>query len=382
MRRRSWRRWNALSHLVILAVYAPGALLIVHAYNAAVTAGALLIPRLHRLGENAAATALILLVLAGNTFAVWAFGLSSALQTYYTMAGAILLFFGVQNWRLFLGWFALAFIVLLLVLGLAPEHGFILPDDAHLRALLSTHAMINAIIGNAAIIFYALTALHHAEIELQDQFDRAQALIAAVMPAPIAERLKSGDGSRIADRVGVLSVMFADLVGFTQAAHDLPPEEVVAFLDNLVCRFDALCRELGVEKIKTIGDSYMAAAGFDGSSDASAIAIGALALAMLEAIDAQPPLGGRRLQLRIGIHCGPATAGVIGDTRFSYDVWGDAVNTASRMESRGVPGRIQVSDAFRALTAGHFVFEERGMIELEGIGAMCTLFLVESRQKD
>ena len=113
----------------------------------------------------------------------------------------------------------------------------------------------------------------------------------------------------------MLSVMFADLAGFTAAAHGLPPEEVVDFLDGLVRNLDALCEQHAVDKIKTIGDSYMAAGGFAGAAGAGAVAVGRLALAMLEVIDRQPPLGGRVLKFRIGIHCGPATAGVIGDTR-------------------------------------------------------------------
>ena len=102
---------------------------------------------------------------------------------------------------------------------------------------------------------------------------------------------------------------------------------------------------------------------------------------MMDAIDRQPPLGDRKLRLRAGIHCGPATAGVIGDTRFSYDVWGDAVNTASRMESHGEPGRIQVSEAFRNLAADHFVFEERGATDIKSLGTTSTLFLVGPREK-
>src|SRR5205085_2232946 len=120
----------------------------------------------------------------------------------------------------------------------------------------------------------------------------------------------------------------------------------VDFLDALVRRLDVLCERQGVEKIKTIGDSYMAAAGFEGGAVAGAVAVGHLAFAMMEVIEQMPPLGRKKLKLRIGIHCGPATAGVIGDTRFSYDVWGDAVNIASRMESHGIPGRIHVSEAF------------------------------------
>jgi adenylate cyclase len=141
--------------------------------------------------------------------------------------------------------------------------------------------------------------------------------------------------------------------------------------------FDTLSEQHGVEKIKTIGDCYMAAAGFDGAAERGAAAIGRMALAMMEGIDRQAPLAGRRLRVRIGIHCGPATAGVIGDTRFSYDIWGDAVNTASRMESHGVPGRIHVSEQFRDLAAATFVFEDRGATDIKSIGSTRTFFLIE-----
>src|SRR5712671_5847310 len=210
--------------------------------------------------------------------------------------------------------------------------------------------MVSALVINAALLFYALTALNRAEVELQDQHVRSEALIATIMPQSIAARLTSGRETRIADRIDMLSVMFADLVGFTTAARGLASEEVVDFLDGLVRTLDALCEQHGVEKIKTIGDSYMAAAGFDGAAASGAVAVGRLAMAILNDIERQPPLGGRKLNFRVGIHCGPATAGVIGDTRFSYDVWGAAVNVASRMQSQGEPGRIQVSEAFRALT--------------------------------
>jgi adenylate cyclase len=230
----------------------------------------------------------------------------------------------------------------------------------------------------ALVLFYALSGRDRAELALEHENDRSEALIAAVMPSPIAERLKSGE-DRIADRIETLSVMFADLVGFTESVHQLPPEEVVDFLDQLVRAFDALCERYGVEKIKTIGDSYMAAAGFDGRGGEGAVAIGRLALAMLDVIGKQPPLGGRAPRLRIGIHCGPATAGVIGDTRFSYDVWGDAVNMAARMESTGLPGQIHVSEAFRALTLDRFEFSESGTADLKGIGVVRSYFLLKEK---
>jgi adenylate cyclase len=283
----------------------------------------------------------------------------------------MLFLLGVQNWRLFVVLFVLTAGALLFALHYAPIDGFVAPADARLRDLLSTHAMINTLVVNAALIFYALSALRRAEVA-------SEALIASVMPSQIADRLRAG-ADRIADRIENLSVLFADLVDFTAAVQELPPEAVVDYLDRLVRTFDALSECHGVEKIKTIGDCYMAAAGFDGKGAAGAVALGRFALAILEASEHHPTLGGRSLGLRIGIHCGPAIAGVIGDTRFSYDVWGAAVNVAARMESHGQPGRIQVSAAFHALTSDAFVFEERGPTDIKGIGLARTFFLVGCR---
>jgi adenylate cyclase len=372
---------TALSHLVMNSFHDFRGLIPVNVENVLVLAGSLVVPRLHRLGDNAGGIALVLMVLVGQTFVVWSFGLASELHVYFTLGGAMLLFFGVQNWRLFLFFFSLYAIALLVSLNFAPIAGMVMPQDQDFRDLLSSQAMINTMAMNAAILFYALTALRRAEVDLRDQHERSEALIATVMPPSIAARLKSGRERRIADRVDLLSVLFADLAGFTEAARALAPEEVVDFLDALVCTLDQLCERHGVEKIKTIGDSYMAAAGFQGAAADGAAAIGRFALAMLEAVDRAPPLGGRKLQLRIGIHCGPATAGVIGDTRFSYDVWGDAVNVASRMESHGLPGRIQVSEAFHDLACGAFAFEERGATEIKSIGATKTFFLVATRPR-
>jgi adenylate cyclase len=370
---------NAASHLVFNALYDFQGLLPLHLYNAAMAVVPLMIPRLHRFGENTGALALAFLILVAHMFAVWAMGVASDLHVYYTLAGVFLLLIGVQHWRIFVFIFILCLAALLFALNFAPLDGFISPEDRQLRDLLSTHAMVNTIAINAIILFYALSLLRRAETDLQHQYERSERLLTAVMPSAIAERLKSGQEDRIADRIETLSVMFADLVGFTESVHQLPPEEVVDFLDQLVRAFDALCERYGVEKIKTIGDSYMAAAGFDGRGGEGAVAIGRLALAMLDVIGKQPPLGGRAPRLRIGIHCGPATAGVIGDTRFSYDVWGDAVNMAARMESTGLPGQIHVSEAFRALTLDRFEFSESGTADLKGIGVVRSYFLLKEK---
>jgi adenylate cyclase len=371
--------FDAFSHLIFNAVYDFEGLLPVHFYNVIMSVLPLLVPRLHRFGENVGALTLALLVLVMHMFIVFAMGKNSDLHVYYTLVGTFWLLFGVQHWRSVLVILALYLAALLFALNVAPFEGIISPDDVNLRDMLSSQAMVNALVIVAFVLFYALSALRRTELQLQLQNDRSDALIAAVMPAPIADRLKSGE-EHIADRIETLSVMFADLVGFTESVHQLPPEEVVDFLDRLVRAFDGLSERFGVEKIKTIGDSYMAAAGFDGRGADGAVATGRLALAMLDAIGRQPPLGGRAPRLRIGIHCGPATAGVIGDTRFSYDVWGDAVNMAARMESNGEPGRIHVSEAFRALTLDRFEFEDGGTADLKGIGTVRSYFLVREKQ--
>jgi adenylate cyclase len=366
-------------HLIFNAFYDFWGLLPVHIYNLFIVVVPLLIPRLHRYGENVGAVTLALLIVVAHMFVVFAMGIASDLHVYYTVAGVFLLLIGVQYWRTFLLVFVLTLAALLFAMNVAPLYGIISPEDLELRELLSTQVMINTTVINALVIFYALSGWRRDMLMVEHLKARSDALIAAVMPSPIAERLKSGE-ERIADRIETLSVMFADLVGFTESVHKLPPEEVVDFLDQLVRVFDGLSERFGVEKIKTIGDSYMAAAGFDGRGPDGAVATGRRALAMLDAIGRQPPLGGRAPRLRIGIHCGPATAGVIGDTRFSYDVWGDAVNTAARMESNGRPGKIHVSESFRALTLDRFEFEDGGTAELKGIGTVRSYFLLREKQ--
>src|SRR5215831_5680616 len=360
---------TTLAHLVINAVHDASGLVIIHMFNAVFALLAFLVPSLHRYGENAAAIGLATLVLFGTLVIVWLLGTASHLQIYFTLIGALLLFVGMQNWKLFSVYFVLFTMAL------------IMPQDQGLRDMLTNQAMINTITVNCVIIFYAIAALRRAEVNLQNEYARSEALVTTMMPTSIATRLKTMPDERIADRIECLRILFADLVGFTKAAHDLPPDQVVAYLDELVCTFDELCERFGADKIKTIGDCYMAVAGIDGDGAGGARTIGRLALAMLEAPSRCQLLGGKRLSLRVGLHCGHATAGVIGDMRFSYDVWGDAVNIAARMESHGVPNRIHVSEAFHAMTDGTFIFEERGTTDIKSIGPARTYFLMRDQQR-
>jgi adenylate cyclase len=366
---------NAISHLFINATYGLESLLLSHVYNAVFATLMLMTTQLHRFGENAAAHVFLTLVVIGNLCVVWMFGVVAGLHIYFTLAGVALFMLGVQHWKQFLFWFAAFSAALIVSLRLAPVFGLLAPNNYALQGTLASHAMINALVINALIIVYALVALRRAEFELEEQKERADALVRIVFPTTIAKRLLSGSERRIADRIDDLSILFADLVGFSSAAHQETPDGVIDYLDEFVRVFDELCEMHGVEKIKTIGDCYMAAGGLRGAGDAQAVAIGNLALDMMKAQEVMRPLAGRALKLRIGIHYGSVTAGIIGETRFTYDIWGDAVNVASRMESHGLAGKIQVSEQYRDVTREVFEFEVRGATAVKGLGEVQTYLL-------
>jgi len=204
---------------------------------------------------------------------------------------------------------------------------------------------------------------------LEEEQERSERLLLNVLPADIAEKLKRGD-TTIARQYQSASVLFADIVGFTPMSASLEPAELIDLLNGVFSHFDDLVAQHGCEKIRTIGDSYMAAAGVPAvrSDHASALALVALGMrshtGTLEGIE-----------LRIGINSGPAVAGVIGRSKFQYDIWGDMVNIASRMESHGVSGKIQVTETTYELLRDAFVLTPRGVIDVKGKGRMSTWFL-------
>ena len=210
---------------------------------------------------------------------------------------------------------------------------------------------------------------------------RSEALLANVLPEPIAARLKAGQ-LVIADEVDEASVLFADLVGFTPLSAVLSPDACVEMLNALFSRFDALADELGVEKIRTMGDGYMVGAGLTMARVDHAQVLADLGLAMIEVVKQHPPVEGVQLALRVGVNTGPLIAGVIGTSRLQYDVWGDVVNTASRMESHGVPGRLQVTAATRDKLKGEFLLGARGLTSVKGKGEMETWFVLRRREDD
>jgi len=203
-------------------------------------------------------------------------------------------------------------------------------------------------------------------------------LLVQVLPEAIAERLEAGEDD-IADLFDEATVLFADLVDFSKWSKEQPPAAVLGLLRDLFGRFDALAGEHGLEKIKTIGDAYMVAGGVPAANPDHCASVASFALAMQDAVADLTALDGSPLQLRVGIQTGPLVAGITGRLRSIYDLWGDTVNTASRMESHGAPGRIQVTDTVREALGDAFTFEDRGTLEVKGRGAMRTWWLTGRR---
>jgi class 3 adenylate cyclase len=201
----------------------------------------------------------------------------------------------------------------------------------------------------------------------------SDALLLNVLPRSIADRLKRGERV-IADHYAEVTILFADVVDFTPFAARETPARVVAVLNDIFSRFDTLAERHGLEKIKTIGDAYMVVAGAPEPRADHASVIVDMAIEMLDAAASVEPTPGSPLRLRIGIASGPAVAGVIGHRKFSYDVWGDAVNLASRMESTGVPGVIQVAASTWGLCADRYPFTARE-VDVKGLGALRTYLL-------
>ena len=200
-------------------------------------------------------------------------------------------------------------------------------------------------------------------------------LLLNILPEPIAQRLRGGEAI-IADRFEDVTLMFADIVDFTRMSSRMSPSELVAVLNEVFTVFDGLVTEHGLEKVKTIGDSYMVVGGIPTWSEDHLERVASMALALAGSVAHIEQAAQLGIAFRIGIHCGPVVAGVIGTRKFIYDVWGDTVNVASRMESHGIPGRIQVTHAVRERLDGTFQFEPRGLVDVKGKGPLPTWFLL------
>jgi adenylate cyclase len=333
------------------------------------------IPRLHAVGPTAAAISFVSFSYVYLFVDLSLMGSGTGMQFYYPVGAALLvLFFGVERLALtaILGAAAVPFLVAIEVL---------VPHDTgmlHPMVLFGNY-VVTSIVACAAlmtIVIYALREAARAEATAELERARSDALLANILPVSVADRLKSDPSSAIADKYEDASILFADMEGFTTRASETPPDQLVQFLNRVFTEFDQLVERYGLEKIKTTGDAYMVVSGVPSPRPDHALAIARLALDMRDAAMAMRDPNGRSVPIRIGIGCGPVVAGVVGTRKFFYDVWGDAVNIASRMESTGFTGRIQVSPEAFTYLKRDFVLEPRGEVDLKGKGRMSTWFLI------
>jgi len=250
------------------------------------------------------------------------------------------------------------------------------------QAFTSTMLGLNVAVGGAFVFILLATFLgqrDRAIDALAREQERSEQLLLNVLPREIAPRLKAGE-SPIADAYDDATVLYADIVGSTMLAERLDAKQLVALLNTIFSRFDLLAEKHGVEKIRTIGDNYMCVAGVPRRRADHAQAMARMALGICAYLDELRAEGEDRIDFRIGMNSGPCVGGVIGLRKFVFDIWGDSVNTASRMESHSVPGRIHLSDATYELIRDEFNCEPRGTIEVKGKGPMRTWFLVGERR--
>jgi class 3 adenylate cyclase len=255
------------------------------------------------------------------------------------------------------------------------------PEDAvvsfspRLTSIVRLVILVSTCVTLALIAFLFDADTREAEHKLAEEHDRSERLLLNILPRTISERLKGGQQA-IADGFANVSVLFADIVGFTVLSARLPPQELVRVLNEVFSRFDELAEKHRLEKIKTIGDAYMVAAGLPEPRPDHAEAVARMAIEMRQALADLNRKNDYGLEVRIGINSGPVVAGVIGKKKFIYDLWGDTVNTASRMESHGVKDGIHVTEATADLLRERFVLQPRGRIEVKGKGEMETFLVV------
>ena len=245
------------------------------------------------------------------------------------------------------------------------------PNNTLLRARVTTSLEKKRLRDMDRLLFARL----QEEKELVEiEKEKSERLLLNILPGTIAGRLKAGEKT-IANGHHVVSVMFADLCGFTDLSRNTSPADLVSMLNEIFTAFDDIVKDHRVEKIKTIGDCYMLVGGLPDHRDDHAHAVADASLEMIQALERINKKRGTNLAMRIGIHSGPVVAGVIGKIKFTYDLWGDTVNVASRMESSGMPGKIHLSEQTQAKLDSEFNLEERGMVECKGLGQVKTFFL-------
>src|SRR6266568_1870191 len=375
--------WSGAAVIVVFAIqrfFDPMPVTWELAAMAGVTAPILVaVPLLHRFSPLAAPLVLVLIAY------VYVFVVNSVLGTgagtylyFFTLTALGILFIGPEHVFLTV---ALGVVAggLIIILNMIVPHdkGIVSP-----AALFFGHFVTNVIASSAilyGIIFYAVRQFTRAEEAAEREHLRSEGLLVNILPPSVAERLKDRVDLEIADAFPEASILFADMAGFTARASDSTPTDLVRFLNSVYTRLDSLVERHGLEKIKTTGDAYMVVSGVPEALPDHAAALADLALEIRDELAGLVDHKGRAVPVRIGIASGPVVAGVVGTRKFFYDVWGDAVNTAARMESTSEVGKIQVAPQTHELIAARFELQERGVIEVRGKGLMQTWFLVRRK---
>ncbi|OBI84242.1 adenylate/guanylate cyclase domain-containing protein [Mycobacterium sp. E740] len=336
------------------------------------------IPLLCRYGELVAPLVFFAIAYTMITIQCIQLGTGSGLQFYYVVAAAIMVtVLGIDHILLASMLSALGAVTVILLEYLVPNDTGAQPPWAFTSSFILT--VMTAWILVIATLSYALREIRRARLAMEAEYERSERLLANILPAPIAERLKDPTRAVIADKYDDASILFADIAGYTKRASDTTPTELVRFLDRLYTDLDALVDRHGLEKVKTSGDSYMVVSGVPEPRPDHLEALACLALDMADAVADLHDPHGREVPLRIGLAAGPVVAGVVGARKFFYDVWGDAVNVASRMETTDVEGRIQVPQDVYERLRSKFELERRGEVDIKGKGLMTTWYLVGRR---
>ncbi|OBB95508.1 adenylate/guanylate cyclase domain-containing protein [Mycobacterium sp. 852002-40037_SCH5390672] len=333
------------------------------------------VPWLHRFGDLVAPLTFIGAAYISLFSSCWDAGTASGSQFFFLVAASlVVLVLGIDH-------IVLAASLAAIAAGLVIALEFLVPrntglEPAWAQSMMFVVTIVSAFVMVFVAVWFALRDTQRAEAVMESEYERSEALLANMLPGSIAERLKSADRGVIADKYDEASVLFADIVGFTERASNTAPADLVRFLDRLYGVFDELADKHGLEKIKVSGDCYMVVSGVPRARPDHAYALADFALDMANVAATLKDPHGAAVPLRMGMACGPVVAGVVGSRRFFYDVWGDAVNVASRMESTDSAGRIQVPEAMYERLKHDFVLQERGRIEIKGKGVMRTWYLI------
>jgi len=336
------------------------------------------VPLLHRFGALAAPLGLFFILYGGFFLIIALVGTGAGLQLYYLVGAAFAVpFLGTERIVLGATFAAISAAVVIALEVFVPHDTGLEPANMLFGSFIVTVVVSFGTL--FMIVYYAFREAARAEETAEREYRRSESLLTNILPAAVADRLKRRDDALIADKYDEASILFADMAGFTARAGEMAPDELVLFLNRTFTEFDRLVERHGLEKIKTSGDAYMVVSGVPEPRPDHAQALAHLALNMRDAAASLFDPHGRHAAIRIGIASGPVVAGVVGTRKFFYDVWGDTVNLASRMESMGIEGRVQVAQATFERLRADFLLEERGVVDVKGKGAIQTWFLVAAK---